>query len=45
LKELLEIAEARYKKGSTIFYSQFEVGGWHEKIVKPLLTVKLECQI
>lgn len=27
-KELLEIVEARYKKGSTIFCSQFDVGGW-----------------
>jgi DNA replication protein DnaC len=31
-KELLEIVEARYKKGSTVFCSQFNVGGWHEKI-------------
>lgn len=31
-RDLLEIAEARYKKGSTIFCSQFEVAGWHQKI-------------
>jgi len=31
-RDLLEIAEGRYKKASTIFCSQFEVGGWHEKI-------------
>jgi DNA replication protein DnaC len=31
-RDLLEIAEARYKKGSTIFCSQFEEGGWHEKL-------------
>jgi len=31
-RDLLEIAEARYKKGSTIFCSQFEVAGWHEKL-------------
>jgi DNA replication protein DnaC len=31
-RDLLEIAEARYKKGSTIFCSQFEVGDWHEKL-------------
>lgn len=31
-KDLLEIAEGRYKKGSTIFCSQFDIGGWHEKI-------------
>lgn len=36
-KEILEIAEARYKKGSTIFCSQFDVGGWHEKIGDPTL--------
>jgi len=30
--ELLEIAEYRYKKGSTIFCSQFDPNGWHEKI-------------
>ncbi|MGI5872632.1 MAG: ATP-binding protein, partial [Bacillota bacterium] len=24
--------EARYKKASTIFCSQFDVGGWHQKI-------------
>jgi len=31
-RDLLEIAEGRCKKASTIFCSQFEVGGWHEKI-------------
>ena len=31
-RDLLEIAESRYKKASTIFCSQFEVGGWHQKI-------------
>lgn len=31
-RDLLEITEARYKKGSTIFCSQFDVGGWHQKI-------------
>jgi DNA replication protein DnaC len=31
-KELLEIAEARYKKASTIFCSQFDVGGWHSQL-------------
>ncbi len=36
-KDLLEIAEARYKKGSTIFCSQFAVGGWHGKIGDPTL--------
>lgn len=31
-RDLLEIAERRYKKASTIFCSQFDVGGWHQKI-------------
>lgn len=31
-RDLLEIVESRYKKASTIFCSQFEVGGWHSKI-------------
>lgn len=31
-RDLLEIAEARYKKGSTIFCSQFEIVGWHSKL-------------
>jgi len=31
-RDLLEIVEARYKKGSTIFCSQFDVAGWHEKL-------------
>jgi len=31
-RDLLEIAESRYKKASTIFCSQFEIGGWHQKI-------------
>ena len=29
---MLEIAEARYQKGSTIFCSQFDVAGWHQKL-------------
>lgn len=31
-RDLLEIVEARYKKASTVFCSQFEVAGWHHKI-------------
>ncbi|MTV50983.1 AAA family ATPase [Heliobacillus mobilis] len=31
-RDLLEIVEARHKKGSTIFSSQFSPGGWHGKI-------------
>ena len=36
-RDLLEIVEARYKKASTIFCSQFEVAGWHHKIGEPTL--------
>jgi DNA replication protein DnaC len=36
-RDLLEIAESRYKKASTIFCSQFDVGGWHQKIGEPAL--------
>jgi DNA replication protein DnaC len=36
-RDLLEIAEGRYRKGSTIFCSQFDVSGWHEKIGDPTL--------
>lgn len=31
-RDLLEITEARYKKASSIFCSQFDIGGWHMKI-------------
>ena len=31
-RDLLEIAEWRYKKASTIFCSQHDVGEWHDKI-------------
>ena len=31
-RDVLEIAEARYQKGSTIFCSQFNVAGWHQKL-------------
>jgi len=36
-RDLLEIVESRYKKASTIFCSQFEVGGWYHKIGEPTL--------
>ena len=36
-RDLLEIAEARYKKASTIFCSQFNTAGWHQKIGEPTL--------
>ncbi|WP_144462995.1 IS21-like element helper ATPase IstB [Siminovitchia fortis] len=31
-RDLLEIIEARHRNGSTIFCSQFDPRGWHEKI-------------
>ena len=31
-RDLLEIIEARHKRGSTIFSSQFTPAGWHGKI-------------
>jgi len=36
-RDLLEITEARYKKASTIFCSQFNTAGWHQKIGEPTL--------
>jgi DNA replication protein DnaC len=36
-RDLMEITEARYKKASTIFCSQFDIGGWHQKIGEPAL--------
>lgn len=36
-RDLLEIAEARYKKASTIYCSQFDIPGWREKIGDPIL--------
>jgi len=37
VRDLLEITEARYKRASTIFCSQFDVGGWNQKIGDPTL--------
>jgi DNA replication protein DnaC len=36
-RDLFEITEARYKKASTIFCSQFDVPGWRDKIGNPIL--------
>ena len=36
-RDLLDIVEARYKRASTIFCSQFEVGGWFPRIGEPTL--------
>jgi len=44
-RDLLEIVEARYKKASTIFCSQFEVGGWYHKIGEPTLADAISDRI
>ena len=31
-RDILEIVEARHKRASTIFCSQFQIDGWHDKI-------------
>jgi DNA replication protein DnaC len=31
-RDVLEIVEARHKRASTVFCSQFQVEGWHDKI-------------
>jgi DNA replication protein DnaC len=36
-RDLLDLVEARYKRASTIFCSQFEVGGWYPRIGEPTL--------
>ena len=36
-RDLLELTGGRCRKGSTIFCSQFDVSGWHEKIGDPTL--------
>lgn len=36
-RNLLEIAESRYKKASTIFCSRFDVPGWRDKIGDQIL--------
>jgi DNA replication protein len=36
-RDLLEITEARHKKASTIFCSQFDVPGWRDMIGDPIL--------
>ena len=44
-RDLLEITESRYKKAATIFCSQFEVGGWHQKIGEPTLANAISDRI
>jgi len=36
-RDLLEIVEARHKKASTVFCSQFDVPGWRDKLGDPIL--------
>lgn len=36
-RDLLEIVEARYKKASTVFCSQFDIPGWRDKLADPIL--------
>lgn len=36
-RDLLEIIESRYQRSSTIFCSQFDVPGWHDKFSSPLI--------
>ncbi len=44
-RDLLEIVEARHKKGSTILSSQFAPAGWHGKIGEGTLTDKIMDRI
>jgi DNA replication protein DnaC len=37
-RDLLEITESRYMRCSTIFSSQFDVSGWHTKILEAALS-------
>ena len=36
-RDMLEIIEARHKKASTIFCSQFDIPGWRDKLSDPIL--------
>ena len=36
-RDLLEIMESRYKRSSTILCSQFDIPGWRDKLVDPIL--------
>ena len=35
VRDILEIVNHRHKRSSTIFCSQYDVGGWHEKLGEP----------
>ena len=36
-RDILEIVDRRHKRTSTIFCSQYDVGGWHEKLGEPTI--------
>ena len=44
-RDLLEIVEARYKRASTVFCSQFEIGGWYDRIGEPTLADAINDRI
>jgi len=44
-RDVLEIVEARYKRASTVFCSQFEIGGWYDKIGEPTLADAISDRI
>ena len=44
-RDMLEIVESRYKRASTIFCSQFEIGGWYDKIGEPTLADAISDRI
>lgn len=44
-RDVLEIVESRYKRASTIFCSQFEIGGWYDKIGEPTLADAISDRI
>jgi DNA replication protein DnaC len=44
-RELLEIAEARYKTASTVFCSQHDIDGWHGMIGDPTLADAIRDRI
>ena len=37
VRDILEIIDRRHKRASTIFCSQYDVGGWHEKLGEPTM--------
>jgi DNA replication protein DnaC len=37
VRDILELVDRRHKRASTIFCSQFDPGGWHEKLGEPTI--------